>query len=216
MKLSILFVIVLAFFGSNLMAQNINTNPFWEGEIRLNDGTVKKGFVQVPNNPKLRAVSLRQTKDGKNERVRRRDIESIVVFSEAGNRYVFETAVIQWSEKINITYGKSLMLVLGKNNYATFYIEHGVYRVNSSGEIIMVYRVNAGRDFASTNYYIKKRDYKNAIMLYTTNLAGGIRGRAKDLLTEDPVLLNRINERELRSRDILQIIQIYLDSTKDL
>jgi len=216
MKLSLLLITFLVFVSSNLEAQNINTNPFLEGEIRLNNGTVKKGFVQVPNSPKLRAVSLRQTKDGENERVRRRDIESIVVFSEAGNRYLFENVVIQWSPKINITYGKSLLLVLGKNNFVTFYIEHGVYRVNKSGEIVMLYRVDAGRDFASTNHYMKKREYKNAIMLYTTNLVGGIKGRANDLLTEDPGLLKRINDGELKARDIDEILKIYLETTKDL
>ena len=80
----------------------------------------------------------------------------------------------------------------------------------------MLYRYLRGYDFPSLNYYIKKRDFEKARLIHTTNAARGFRKGANAYFKEDPQLLKRINNKELRFKDIDEIIEIYLNTTKDL
>ncbi len=214
MKLSLL---LMAFFVFPILgAQNINTNPFWEGEIKLTDGSTKKGYVQVPNNPNLRAVSFRSTEKGRNERIKKKDIESVTVNSKNGYSYKFEPVAVVLTIKGNSSLGKSMLFVTHENDYVKFYISAGVYRIDDNDEIYMLYRYVQGKDFPTQSYYIKKRDFEKARLVHMTSLARGFRKGANAYFQEDPELLKRINNKELKFEDILEIIDIYMETTKNL
>lgn len=216
MKLKSILFSCFLIFSIISYSQNINTNPFWEGEIKFNDGTIKKGFIQVPNNPSQVRVSFKKTKNGKNERVKKKDIKSVKVISKLGKVHDFEPVAVVLTIKGNASLGKLLLLVSHKNDFAKFYISYGVYRVNNDGELYMRYRYNMSTDFPVLAYYLKKRDYKKARLFDATSLARGLKKGAKAYLTEDPELLEKINNGDLKFGDMNEIIETYLETTKNL
>ncbi len=216
MRLSILLYCILLFTSIHSFGQNININPIWEGEIRLNDGSVMKGYVRVPNSPSMNSVSFRKTKNDKSERIGKDEIESVLVTSESGKQYLFETGAVVLGVKGNASLGKSLLLVTHKNNYVTFYAVHGEYGTNREGELVMIYTYIQGKDVPTFSYFIKKRDFEKIRLLHMTNLLRGFRKSANAYLTEDPELLKRINDGELNFKDMDEIIETYLETTKNL
>jgi len=196
---------------------NINTNPYWQGEIRLFDGTIKPGYVMVPNNSKENEIAFRPSPKGEKETIKRKHIESVGVVSEKGKRYLYENTPIVFSFKSKKAAGNSLLLVEAKNDYVTFYVESQAYKVDAkSGEIVLLYRYNSGQDFPTITHYIKKKDAPVANMFYMTGLVGGIKKGAKYHLTEDPELMRKINEKELGKNDISEIINNYIQTTNSL
>ncbi|MAC66282.1 MAG: hypothetical protein CMC02_16200, partial [Flavobacteriaceae bacterium] len=65
-------------------------------------------------------------------------------------------------------------------------------------------------------YYIKKRDFEKARLFHETNLSRGFKKSANAYLKEDPALLKKINNNELNFKDIDEIIEMYLETTKNL
>lgn len=201
---------------------NINTNPYWEGEITLLDGTVKKGVVMVPNSPKEKYIAFKPSQNGKKETVKRKEIKSVAVLSPTGYAYFYENVPIVLVFNGDTPAGKSLMLTYKQNDYAKFYVESGVYKVDEkNGTIYMLYRYNYGNDIPTTSYYIRKRgkEIANVVCMTGPNMAGlngKLRRSAQRNLTEDAPLLERIMNKELGHNDIREIIDTYLTSTQHL
>lgn len=201
---------------------NINTNPYWEGEITLLDGTVKKGMVKVPNNPKENYIAFKPSETGEKETVRRKEIKSVAVVSPTGNPYYYEHVPVVLVFKGDKPYGSSLLLTYKRNDYAKFYVESGVYRVDEkAGTIYTLYRYNQGKDLPTVQYYIQKRgkDHANILCMTGAGMIGlnsKLRKSAERNLTEDPALLKRIMNKDLDNRDIHEIIDTYLASTTAL
>ncbi len=216
MKFKLLFLVFIAITCLSLNAQNININPFWEGEIKLNDGTVKKGLVQVPNSLGIRAVSFRKTKNAKKERIRKKHIESILVVSTNGREYLFEPLPVVLTIKGNSSWGKSMLLVTHQNDYVKFYISQGYYRVNKKGQLYMLFKSSPMYNYPTTFYYIKKRGFKKARLLHMSSLARGLKKSANNYLNEDPELLKKINDGELKFHDMYEIIETYMKTTQNL
>lgn len=216
MKLKLLLFILSITFSINIHSQNINTNPYWQGEIKLKDGTLKKGLVQVPNNPAQSRVAFKLTENSKKVKFKKKNIEAVKVVSKSGKIYEFEPVAVVITIKGNASLGKSLLLVYNQNDYVKFYFSSGVYRVNKNDELYTLYRFIQGQDFPTLNYYLKKRDYDKARLLYMTSLARGLKKGANAYFKEDPELLQKINNKELRFKDIDEIIATYLNTTKNM
>jgi hypothetical protein len=216
-------LLILFIFGlTESTAQNINTNPYWKGEIYLADGTTKTGVVMVPNSSKENYIAYRPSEKGKKETVRRKEIKSIKVTSPNGTDYFYEQVPVVIAFNGKTSYGTSLLLVYKRNNLATFFIESGVYKVDpKTQEMFMLYRYAQGMDIPTVQYYIHKREEENTFILCMTasNMAllnSKLRKSASRHLTEDPVLLQKIMDGDLGHKDIDLIIDTYLESTKTL
>lgn len=212
-------IVIIGFlFFLNTQAQiNINTNPYWKGQITLFDGSEKQGYVKVPNNSNENEIAFRSSLNGEKETIKRNLIETVVVESEHGKTYYYENTPRVFSSKSQKSTGNSLLLVESKNDYVTFYVESQAYKVDSkSGELVLLYRYNFGEDFPTVFHYIKKRDSLVANIFYITGLVGGVKKAAKIHLTEDPELIRKINDKELGKKDISEIIDNYILSTKRL
>lgn len=118
-----LFVFSLFLIFKSHSQVNINSNPFWNGEIEMIDGTVKNGYIQVPNKTNIKKISFKETRKGKKETFKRKLVKSIKIISPNNNVHLFERIAIVQTLKGNASIGKSLILVEGKNEYVTFYIE---------------------------------------------------------------------------------------------
>ena len=168
-------LILITIFTISCGSLHINTNPYWQGKIRLKDGTTKKGYIMVPNSSIERLIAFKQTLNSEKETVKRKSIESLIV-SQNGKSYLYENIPATSTVKGHTTYGTNLLLVIAKNNYVTFYIESEVYKMNEhTGEITLIDYYSTMGDFASVTYYIRKRGAPNANMFYTTNYIGGIK-----------------------------------------
>ncbi|WP_460219508.1 hypothetical protein [Psychroserpens sp. MEBiC05023] len=214
-KLICIFAFLLS--ANVMVSQNINTNPFWKGDITLSNGTVKSGLVKVPNNPKQKRVVYKISEKGKVEKIKRDAIASVVVYSENGNAYLYENTKCILHMKREKPSTSSLLLVSAKNDYVTFYVESGAYKVDKSdGELGLLYRYNYGQDFPTVAYYIKKRDKSVANLFYMTGHLGGIKKGTKLHLTEAPNLVDRVLKKEFKKKDVAEIISLYINATNDL
>lgn len=221
MKSKIIFCFFLVFFLAFQSAKAqliVNNNAYWEGEIMLKDGTLKKGYIQVPNTTKESIINFKTgSLSGTKEKFKRKEIDYIIVTSDKGFSYRFENIAVVWNLEGNKSMGTSLYLIMGQNNYVTFYIETQQYITNSkTGKIDFLYVYNQGQDFPSVTYVMKKRGEEKARLLHTTGIIGGLIRRAKVYLTETPELLKRIEEKELKIPDLPEIIETYIKETKDL
>lgn len=216
MKLRLLLFTLFIIFSINSYSQFGNPNPYWHGEIKLKDGTIKKGLVQVPYNPGQSRVAFKATESAKKEKFKKKNIDLVQVVSKSGKTLEFETVAAVLTIKGNASIGKNLLLITNKNDYAKFYVTYGDYRINKDGELYMFYRYMRGTDFPTICYYIKKRDYEKARLIHMTNLVRGFKKGANAYFNEDSELLKKINNKELRFKDIDEIIRIYLNTTKNM
>lgn len=150
-------------FSSTTSAQfNVNTNPFWEAEVLLLDGTKKSGFVQVPNIGAIRKIQFKETERGATEAIEREEIATIKVTSEKGKSFYFDNLPVGSVKKDKVSKKRYLMLTQAKNNYVTFYAV-GTYNTNNkTGEIVLMDRYVQGKDFPMYSYYLSKGDKSNA------------------------------------------------------
>lgn len=198
----------------------INTNPYWKGEITLIDGTIKTGQIMVPYSPSESYIAFRPAENGKKETFRRKEIQSITVSSPNGKKYYYEKVPIVMTFNGGKSYSSVLLLVYKRNNYATIFRQSGVYEVDSkTNEIYSIYRYTYGKDVPSVQYFINKRGEEKAYILCMSSpgmalLNSKLRKSAALRLTENPELLRRIMDKELGHRDIEEIIDTYLESTK--
>ncbi|WP_026451067.1 hypothetical protein [Aequorivita capsosiphonis] len=215
MNLKKYLLIFSLFIFANTYAQfNINTNPFWKAEMEMVDGTIKNGFAQVPNVSKLKNVIFKTSLNGEKESLKRNLIQKLKVESPNGKNYLYEKAAIVNTLKGNSSSGTALMLVEAKNDYVTFYIQSAAYRVNEeTDEIVLFYRYQQGSDYPTIGRYIKKADAEKANMFYITNVIGGFKRCAMYHLTEDPALLEKIENNTLGKNEIPQIIAEYIATT---
>lgn len=213
-----LFLVSFLLIASYSYSQiNINTNPFWKGEVELTDGTIKNGYIQVPNVTDIKRIAYKSSPNGSKENIKRKVVKSVKVISENGNEYVYERLAVAPTLKGNASLGKELMLIEAKNDYVTFYISSGSYKVDKdSGELVLVYRYVQGSDFPAIGRYIRKRHREKANMFYVTNYVGGFKRCAKHHLQEDTDLLKKIENGELGRKDIPEIISTYLKTTDSL
>lgn len=223
MKLTLPKILSLVFLGSFLIGcvpLNINTNPYWQGKIQLTDGSVKEGFIMVPNNTRENRIAFKNSANGEKESVKRKDIEKVVVVSNTGNSYLYENVPASMTIKGKSTIGKSLLLVVGKNDYVTFYVESEAYSAHKdSGKITIIDRYEVTKDLPLFTYYIRKTGVEHANMIAMTGSGGWIgfnaklKKSAKHHLAEDANLVKQIEDGELKHKDIRQIIEQYIKTT---
>ncbi len=211
--------LALLFIAASLPANaqlNINTNPFWEGEIKLLDGSVKSGFVQPPNIAAQRKISYKASAKGSTEHIERKEIASIRVTSENGNSYFYDNLPIGSIKKDKVSKKRYLLLAQARNNFVTFYVM-STYKVdNRNGTIDLVAKYIQGKDIPTFSYYMSKADKTDAKLYYMTSQLGGIKNNAELHFAEDPELVRKIKNKELKGRDILEIIQHFLTTTENM
>ena len=216
-KHCLLLILLLFIFSSNIKAQFI-VNDFWQGEIIMVDGSVKKGFIKVPNKPDANNVSYKQTKDGRKESVESELIESINIISSKGAVYIFERIATRKNPKKSKLSKRRFLLIYKKGSSATFYLLSTGYETDSkTGTITIVHTFVQGQDLPTFTYFIRKKDQSFADILGLTSLSPTMFGldktlktRAKYVLADDPELVERIMKGEFKHTDIPSIIDIYL------
>src|SRR5690606_11142418 len=193
----------------------INNNAYWEGEIMFIDGTLKEGYIQVPNTTKENKINFKKSLNGTKEKFKRKEIDYIIVTSDKGFSYRYENTAVVWKLEGNKSMGTSLYLIMGQNNYVTFYIETQQYITNSkTGKIDFLYVYNQGQDYPSVTYVMKKRGEEKARLLYNIRIIVGLISRAPRKLNINSELLKRIEETEFKISDLPEFIETYIKDTE--
>lgn len=214
---SLCFFIFTMSTANAQISRIINDNPYWEGEIVLNDGTVKKGFIMVPHASREKSIDFKTSLKAKKEKIKRKEIATVKLTSDTGISYVYENipAIPTITGKASI--GTSLLLVQSKNSYATFYVESQTYKIDrKAGKIILFYEYVQGSDFPSISYYIRKKDAPKASLLYTTGHLGGLKKGVRHHMTETPELIEKVENKEYKENDIPELISEYLKATEGM
>lgn len=219
--LKIISFTFILFFTVSTQAQFqtwVNHNPYWEGVITLNDGTSKQGWIKVPHKTSLRKVRFKESLEGKKEKIHVDDIASVYVQSPNEQKgFLFEQSRInfkkKWNQKRN-----HLLLVIGRNDFVSFYVASQSYDVQRKSEdIVPTYRYTQGNDVPVTAYYIKKKTEPSAYMVFATNTAMRFRKFAEDYFKEDPSLVKDIKEKNIKlGKDLGQIMARFLETTKNM
>lgn len=102
------------------------------------------------------------------------------------------------------------MVIIDKNDYATFYVEATKYVVNKKHG-----RIDLLSKGSELGYYFKKKTYPSAVILWMQGQLGFKRG-FKENFTETPGLLKQIEDGDLKKNDLYEIIALYLDETNHL
>ncbi len=221
MKISFFKPLFIAVMATLLVCVNVNAqkidNPYWPGTITLKDGTIKDGWIKIPSFSREKKIEFPVTKKDVIENINREDIATLSITSERGYEYWFENVPVVNTIKGNTSLGTLLLLVAAKNNYVTFYVQSQRYTVDDeTGKILLYYRYRQGYDFPTTTYYIRKKDAEKANLFYVTEHLAGIKKGLTYHLTEDPDLIKRVENKELTSDDIEEIITTYISTTKNM
>ncbi len=111
MKPIISLIAILLFSFS--WSQEINDNPYWMGEILLNDGTSQSGFIKVPHMEKVMRLKIKDSENSKDVKtIPINDVNALILSSPSGKNYLLERIKVSNSTKLNIALGYSLLLVI--------------------------------------------------------------------------------------------------------
>lgn len=196
----------------------INMNPFWQGEITMTDGSKKQGWIKVPHKDDLKRVVFKKSESGQKQKIKVKDIASVYLQSpNEKNEFLFEQSPVNSTKKWNLK-RKHLLLVIARNNFASFYVASQTYDVNRKKEdIVPTYRYQYGNDFPVTAYYIKKKTEESAYLIFANNTAMRFKKFAEDYFKEDPELVNDIRDKKVKlGKHLPEIISRYLKATNNM
>lgn len=195
-----------------------NTNPYWKGEVKLTNGDIIVGFIQVPYLSSQKRVAYKMDEDADRQILKAEDVDAIYLTSSTGYQYLFERVDVYNTMKQNRSYGKKdLLLVNRKNNHATLYIMHGTIEVNyKEDKINQVYYFYQGRDLPTTTYYIRKNHVEHAYILGYSLKSPNFKNRMAFHLNEVPSLVEKVKNNNFKHRDLEEIIDIYFKATENL
>lgn len=220
-KRSAILVSLIVFTGFNGMAQSnlINPNAFWQGEIKLTDNSIKKGYIRVPDSGDDNSIVYRAGEKGEKESIKSDLIESFTVVSDKGNRYSFERLATRFNiKKEKVSDKKYFLLEYKKGTHATFYFTSNGYYTNAKdGTLDIVNTYLSGKDLPTFTYLIRKKNQEFADVFSQTSPSKTMFGlnkmlkvRASYLIADDPSLLKRIEADEFKHTQIPEVIDIYL------
>src|SRR5690625_6639728 len=67
-----------------------NTNPFWKGEVKLTDGEIIEGLIQVPYKSSQRRVAYKIDEDADRQILKAEDVDAIYLTSSTGYQYLLD------------------------------------------------------------------------------------------------------------------------------
>lgn len=219
-QIVLLFMALLSVNISIAGIGGIGGNKFLEGELVLEDGKVRKGYIQVPKTDIAMSISFKESLDAQEEKIKTLTISSFIVYSDNGQN-TFECVFADLSQnpsKQRIAKYKVTMLVL-KKGYATLYIKGSKFKTNKDGTIdIVSYALESEGGTPRFFYYLKKQDMdyaapfditytqsKSFVIDFNKNL---IRN-AETYLSENPELVERVKNGDFTHKNIPELIEIY-------
>jgi hypothetical protein len=225
MKKSLL--ILLTFIGvlsHGVYAQNllgIRGARFLPGEIRMEDGSTKKGLIQIPRRPSSQKVKFRTTEESEKQTIRIQNIKSFTVTSDLGKQYTLESNYIDQSRRAGakrVTKFRIFLLVELKG-HASLYKIGDAFRTDKDGTLHL-FSSNAGDGSGAVNftYYIKKKGadyaeiftYENPVNGFLPDVSRRSVVKAMEThLSEYPELIEKVKTKEIDQMNLSEIFTLY-------
>jgi len=182
---------------------------FRSGTIFFNDGTSKKGFLEIPNydDPKIK---FRSTEKASTEKFKIEEVKNFEVINDDNIKVFYETMYLAnfkifSTTEIKVDKNKSWVKIV-KQGKITLYSAFYSYRYGSS--------VTEGR-----RYYIKKPNNENPLFLFDSDVAGfsiqmnafsALKKSVKAHFDKDcPKLVEMLNKEELKKNGLAHIVDLY-------
>ena len=235
-------IILFMFFTTFTFAQlELRKNPYLKGEIVLNDGVIKKGFIKL----EFSAFRIRFKEDEeqeKAEKIKQETVNKIVLISDSSTRrefYYKNTNRAKIKEFVELIYSKNFeVYIFSPDNLSLFY--GGVDRSNvldwlsySRGDIQTFHsdskKLAQGKsvDLSGTlsyseikenlakiedvKYLMSEVDSERLSYIDTNKILVEFAGQ---YFKDCPELISKIEEKELRKEDVIEIVDFYENCTK--
>lgn len=182
---------------------------FRSGTIFLNDGSSKKGFLEIPNYDDSK-IKFRSTEKASTEKFNIDEVKSFEVINDDKVKVYYETLYLAnfkmfSTTEIKVDKRKSWVRIV-KQGKITLYSAFYSYRYGSS--------VTEGR-----NYYIKKPNSENPLFIYDADVNGfslqvnafnSLKKAVKVHFDNDcPQLVELLNKEELKRIGLSHIVDLY-------
>lgn len=200
-KLILLFVLV----------PFVSIAKFYKGTVTMNDGSLKNGFIELPEYPDDAKLKFRVEEKGNNEKLDIDTVKGFEIKNQNGEviRFITIYAAEQWN-KLSIDKKKSWMSIVkeGKIN---------LYRAYSSGSPAMTGVPGSGVSGGSI-YYINKPNDNFAIYIDETyggltfcgNCFSQMKKTISKIFEKDcPKLANLIEKDDLKKNGYPRIVELY-------
>jgi hypothetical protein len=187
----------------------------------MEDGTIKKGYVDIPTLDIVRKLKFKETEDGSITKLKINKINKVTVYSDDGQSNTFESVYIDltFSPKKERISGYKVLMLVREKGYATLYIKGDKYKIRKDGSVdIVAYALESEGGVPVFRYYIRKKgkDYAAYFAYHTKNpgsIVIGIHGELKqgtrNYLSEYPKLVKEVENREYTHKNIPEIIEVY-------
>lgn len=214
-------VVLMLIFSVQVSFAGIIGNKFQKGEIHFEDGTVKKGFVQVPKTDISMSIMFKESLESQEEKIKTITISSFTVYADNGEPTVFECVFADLSKNPNkqrVTKYKLSLMVFEKG-YATLYMKGSKYKTLKDGTVeIVSYALQSEGGTPLFYYYLKKQDMDFAVQFDITHTQSRsiVIDFNKDLkknvavyFKEYPDLVERVQNGKFSHKSVPELVQEY-------
>lgn len=184
---------------------------FYKGIVTMNDGSLKKGFIETPEYPDDAKLKFRTEEKGNNEKLDIDTVKGFEITNQNGDviRFITIYAAEQWN-KLSIDKKKSWLSIVkeGKIN---------LYRAYDSGSPAMSGAPGSGVSGGYT-YYINRPNDNFAIYIDETfsglTFCGNCFSQMKKTLSkifekDCPKLVDLIEKDDLKKNGYVRIVELY-------
>lgn len=190
---------------------------FYKGTVTMNDGSLKIGFIEIPEYPDDAKLKFRTEEKGTNEKLDIDTVKGFEITNQNGDviRFITLYAAEQWN-KLSIDKKKSWMSIVkeGKINlYRTFAEGDSGFRSSTTG--LTVPGSSSPGGFA---YYIGRQDDNFAIYIDVTfgglTFCGNCFSQMKKILSkifenDCPKLADLIEKDDIKKNGHVRIVELY-------
>jgi len=201
----------------------LNAQKYYSGKLVLNNGVIKEGFVQVPKTAAQKKTNFKESLDSKVEKINSDDVFSLFLKVNNQNMEFHRTyfKIIYGSigkEKEKLFKKKGWFYLNSTHKTMNCYIGGQQYKLNKKGELKII---SSGLHGAQVNYYFKRPNEKEITMIseYVSgavilNLEKSFKVAANSYFKGSKKLLNKINNEEFKSIDVMSIYDHYIAENK--
>ena len=208
--------IIFLFFVSSV----VQGQSYFEAKLVLNDGTLKTGYAKVPDGGQKK-VDFKVSLDGKSAKLNSDEIFSITFTLEDGRSHILERNQIKMigtkksGEILSRVGKKKVWLYVGHSDPVMNYYSAGQkYKIDKDGDFRISSSGQTG--FTGIGYYLRRPEEEP--VTYITARMSGIqiahekmfRNAVSTYLSDNKELVDRINNKEFKSKEVYEVYEIYI------
>ena len=205
MKKLLVAIFLLSLFFANAQ--------YYEAELLMINGSVKKGFAKLPSNKMMdKKIKFKRSKTGSVYKLKEDNISRIIFTSNKGIKFLFErTNVVDLHKSFGKehTYKrkrKSWILLVHKNPSIKAFYMSNTYVIDKDG--VMISKNNHAAFNGVINFLVQKPLETEAYIVSSTGFPSSMTRKSMAIYFKDyPEFLKRINNKEFRGAEIEKIAE---------